>query len=192
MGRKVRKFDGPSGRGLWIALRAMLIKSALRDLLSVSYVMISIPVIGLLRSSPKEETYFLEQSPVCMFFHGRKPGCKGFIIKRAPSINVRRPPQPSAAKPLSNLRTLGAIAPSNFRTLTPVRACQPSGIHLPADSSQNPRFSLPRQRPLSSLPEFLFEGFFFRFFSCFSFFHEAADFFFHGFIVSGDDAADSG
>ena len=31
--------------------------------------------------------------------------------------------QPSAAKPLSNLRTLGAIAPSNFRTLTPIRAC---------------------------------------------------------------------
>ena len=45
-----------------------------------------------------------------------------------------------------NFRTLGAIAPSNFRTLTPVRACQPSGIQLPADSSQNPRFSLPRQR----------------------------------------------
>ena len=32
------KFDGPSGRGLWIALRAMLIKSALRNWLSVSYV----------------------------------------------------------------------------------------------------------------------------------------------------------
>ena len=49
MGRKVRKFDGPSGRGLWIALRAMLIKSALRDLLSVSYVMISTTVISHLR-----------------------------------------------------------------------------------------------------------------------------------------------
>ena len=33
MGRKVLKFDGPSGRGLRIALRAILIKSALRDLL---------------------------------------------------------------------------------------------------------------------------------------------------------------
>ena len=33
MGRRVRKFDGPSGRGLRIALRAILIKSALRDLL---------------------------------------------------------------------------------------------------------------------------------------------------------------
>ena len=30
-------------------------------------------------------------------------------------------PQPSAAKPLSNLRTLGAIATSNFRTLKPQR-----------------------------------------------------------------------
>ncbi len=29
-----------------------------------------------------------------------------FYHKRAPSINVRRPPQPSAAKPLSNFRTL--------------------------------------------------------------------------------------
>ena len=38
MGRRVRKFDGPSGRGLWIARRAMLMKSALRDWLSVSYV----------------------------------------------------------------------------------------------------------------------------------------------------------
>ena len=31
-GRRVLKFDGLSGRGLRIALRAMLIKSALRDL----------------------------------------------------------------------------------------------------------------------------------------------------------------
>ena len=37
-GRRVLKFDGPSGRGLRIAHRAMLIKSALRDWLSVSYV----------------------------------------------------------------------------------------------------------------------------------------------------------
>ena len=51
-GRRVRKFDGPSGRGLWIARRAMLIKSALRDILSVSYGMISILVIGSLRSPP--------------------------------------------------------------------------------------------------------------------------------------------
>ena len=36
-------------------------------------------------------------------------------------LSIWRPPQPSAAKPLSNLRTLGAIAPSNFRTLKPHR-----------------------------------------------------------------------
>ena len=52
MGRRVLKFDGPSGQGWWIALRAMLIKSALRDLLSVPYGMISILLIGSLRSPP--------------------------------------------------------------------------------------------------------------------------------------------
>ncbi len=66
------KVDGPSGRGLCrrvaslrsggdsgfaaegcgLPLRAMLIKSALRDLLSVSYDMISILRIGSLRSPP--------------------------------------------------------------------------------------------------------------------------------------------
>ena len=51
-GRRVRKFDGPSGRGLWIALRAMLIKSALRAYLTVSYGVISILLIGSLRSPP--------------------------------------------------------------------------------------------------------------------------------------------
>ena len=91
-GRRVLKFDGLSGRGLWWRLRrrfykkgarlapqvvqkscvrfaqgataalpprvadcrsaAMLIKSALRDLLSVSYGMISILRIGSLRSPP--------------------------------------------------------------------------------------------------------------------------------------------
>ena len=55
-GRRVRKFDGPSGRGLWIALRAMLIKSALRDLLSVSYSMISILVISRCAAPPYPAT----------------------------------------------------------------------------------------------------------------------------------------
>ena len=50
---RVRKFDGPLARGLWIALRAMLIKSALRIWLFVSYGMIGILVIGSLRSPPK-------------------------------------------------------------------------------------------------------------------------------------------
>ena len=51
-GRRVRKFDGPSGRGLRIALRAILIKSALRDWLSVSYGMISILVISRCAAPP--------------------------------------------------------------------------------------------------------------------------------------------
>ena len=53
MGRRVLKFDGafgPEGGGL--PLRAMLIKSALRDWLSVSYGMISILRIGSPRSPP--------------------------------------------------------------------------------------------------------------------------------------------
>ena len=49
MGRRVRKFDGPSGRGLWYRPAAMLIKSALRIYLSVSYVMKSITSIRHLR-----------------------------------------------------------------------------------------------------------------------------------------------
>ena len=48
-GRRVLKFDGPSGRGLRIALRAMLIKSALRDWLSGSDGMIRITMMSHLR-----------------------------------------------------------------------------------------------------------------------------------------------
>ena len=48
-GRRVRKFDGPSGRGLRIALRAMSMKSALRDWLSGSDGMISITMMSHLR-----------------------------------------------------------------------------------------------------------------------------------------------
>ena len=46
------KFDGLSGRGLRIALRAMFIKSALRINLSASYGKITILLIGSLRSPP--------------------------------------------------------------------------------------------------------------------------------------------
>ena len=46
------RVDGASPRGLRIALRAMLIKSALRDLLSVSYGMISILVISRCAAPP--------------------------------------------------------------------------------------------------------------------------------------------
>ncbi len=62
-------------------------------------------------SPPCKQVALVLISAVVKFFH-----------KRAPSINVRRPPQPSAAEPLSNLRTFGATAPSNFRTLKPHRA----------------------------------------------------------------------
>ena len=44
--------NDPSGRGLWIALWAMLIKSALRDLLSVSYGIVSILVISRYEAPP--------------------------------------------------------------------------------------------------------------------------------------------
>ena len=51
-GRRVLKFDGLSGRGLRIARRAILIKSALRDLVSVPYSKITILLTGSLRSPP--------------------------------------------------------------------------------------------------------------------------------------------
>ena len=71
MGRRVRKFDGPSGRGLWIARWAMLIKSALRDLLSVPYGMIRIlvisryaaPPIRLRRTSPAVRSVNRKEGP---------------------------------------------------------------------------------------------------------------------------------
>ena len=167
--------------GCGLPLWAMLIKSALRDLLSVSYVMISTTVISHLRwlfppfgalrhhlppaerwdnkdsqsnpfiscttistgcsatacgGSPAKRArggsrYTSKARLACFptpagrlygFSSGESPVVR-FYHKRAPSINVRRPQQPSAAKPLSNLRTLGAIAPSNFITFKPVRAC---------------------------------------------------------------------
>ena len=52
MGRRVRKFDGPSGRGLWIARRAMLIKSALREWIPLSSGMIGILVISRYAAPP--------------------------------------------------------------------------------------------------------------------------------------------
>ncbi len=51
------------------------------------------------------------------FFPRAKPGCKGFIYTGAFNYFKRRPPKPSAAKPLSNL--------SPFRTLGP-KGRQPS------------------------------------------------------------------
>jgi len=136
-GRKVLKMDRPaargshdglSGRGLWIALRAMLIKSALRINLSASYGKITILLTGSLRSPspirlrrtspyaggrikhleaslrkrlyskhgllchleegerwwrqlPKGDCISNARRAIVWFSHGRKPGCKGFIIK---------------------------------------------------------------------------------------------------------------
>ena len=82
-----------------------------------------------------------------------KCGCKGFFIRgRLLSIH-RRPPQPSAAKPLSNLRTLGAIAPSNFRTLKPQRGLSIGRVNLREYSPAPPRSrSRPRhRRPTTTL-----------------------------------------
>ena len=55
--------------GCGIARRAMSIKSALRDLLSVPYGMISILVISSLRSPPKRKTpkWYLKYMTRCFF-----------------------------------------------------------------------------------------------------------------------------
>ena len=123
----------------------------LRDWLSVSYVtqypvppIFSFPLEGKCHVVAKGCTgqstdlilyrYPDRQSAAPLAASWSSPPCKQVALvlisavvkvfhKRAPSINVRRPPPPSAAEPLSNLRTLGAIAPSNFRTFTPIRAC---------------------------------------------------------------------
>ena len=49
-------------------------------------------------------------------------------------LSIWRPLQPSAAKPLSNLRTLEAIAPSDFRTLKPQRGLSPIVKFMKFDS----------------------------------------------------------
>ena len=59
-------------------------------------------------------------------FPGRSPVVK-VLYKLAPLLFEGRPPQPSWPQAMSNLSTLGAKAPSNLRTLTPVRA-RPSQI----------------------------------------------------------------
>ena len=144
--------------GCGLPLRAMLIKSALRIYLSVSYVMISILRIGSLRSPPpirlrrtspcsggrigrsmlscRDIAPWLSiHSPTTKWGEGGGASHQRGIAFPTPAgrlygfiqtgafYNLEAPPQPSAAKPLSNLRTFGAIAPSNFRTLTPIRAC---------------------------------------------------------------------
>ena len=92
-GRRVLKFDGAFGpEGCGGALRAMSIKSALRDWLSASYSMLSILVIGSLRSPPKGETaeWYMKYMTLC--FHspyfsfpleGKREEAKG-VQGRAP------------------------------------------------------------------------------------------------------------
>ncbi len=96
----------------------MLIKSALRDLLSVSYVMISTTIISHLRwlfsplwclTAPKGECIFNARRAVVWFSHGRKPDCEGFIQTGA-LYNLEAPynnPRAKGASNLSPLRTFG-------------------------------------------------------------------------------------
>ena len=184
----------------------MLIKSALRDLLSVSYGIVSILVISRYAAPPYPAAPDFLHGKAChtilrslcsltnrvplpphpgdrinrsmlscgdmapwLSIHSA-PACGGKVVppatkggdafprpsgrlsrfyhKRAPSINVRRPLQPSAAKPLSNLRTLGAIAPSNFRTLKPHRGLSIRRVNLREYWKAPPRSrSRPRRSP---------------------------------------------
>ena len=128
---------GAEGGGL--PLRAMLIKSALRDWLSMSYGMKSITSISHLRwppplwcltapkggciSSPVRAVVkvlyklapkapYLASAAILYNSRGREPGARPGGVSR------------SRTEPLAP-RAKGPAAPS---TLTPVRACQPSGI----------------------------------------------------------------
>ena len=83
---------------------------------------------GGIKMAPKAP--YLPSGAVLHTSRGREPGARPGGVSR------------SRTEPLAP-RARGPAAPS---TLTPVRACQPSGLQLPADSSQNPWFSLPRQR----------------------------------------------
>ena len=112
MGRRVRKFDGPSGRGLWyrygatlwpgfkgfrgfglplagwfkgwwFALRAMRIKSALRDLLSVSYDMLPTGQGGgASHQRGKTPKWYLKYMTRCFFPHISRFPLRGSPAKR--------------------------------------------------------------------------------------------------------------
>ena len=106
----------------------------------------SAPVEVLHRTSKWGEVRRLA-CPLRRFPFAAPPNCGGKVVAPATKggMHFQRPPgrlygfiqtgvfykfngalpQPSAAEPLSNLRTLGAIAPSNFRTLTHA-GCQSS------------------------------------------------------------------
>ncbi len=67
-----------------IARRAMSMKSALRDLLSVPYGMISILVISSLRSPPKRETaeWYMKYMTLCFSSHTSRFPLRGNASKR--------------------------------------------------------------------------------------------------------------
>ena len=102
MGRRVLRFDGPLGRGLWYRPSGdKFCNSAPRNGKPYN------------RASPAGRfPGFIIMAP--FIFKGAHHRCRqaAYILAAEP------PPQPSAAKPLSNLRTIGANAPSILRTLS--------------------------------------------------------------------------
>ena len=129
MGRRVLKFDGAFGpEGCGIALRAMNIKSALRDWLTMSYGMISITVISHLRwhsplwclTAPKGGMHFLARRAVVWFF--LLP--QGSIYTGAHK-DAHHNPRARGASNLSPLRTFG---PKGRQPSSPIGAC-PYGAH---------------------------------------------------------------
>ena len=142
-GRKVLKFDGLSGRGLWIALRAILIKSALRIYLSVSYDMISttimshlrwLPPFGALRHHlPPAERWdykdmkgsLLIVDSTVLLYRWRQPPKRGgmhFLARRA-VVKVLYKPAPSInlEAPTTTLSDRAAVKLKNPRGDSPVK-----------------------------------------------------------------------
>ena len=81
---------------------------------------------------PPKGVHFRRPQGGCMVFPRAKPGCKGFIQTGA-FYKFRGALHNPRARGASNLRTLGATAPSNFRTLTPDRACPQAHLQKNAD-----------------------------------------------------------
>ena len=103
------------------------------------------PTGKVVAPATKGGMHFLARRAVGLFSDGRKPGCEGFIQTgafynlKAPYLasaaipyNSRgRSPQPvrkASAGPGQNPGSPGPKGPAAGSTLTPVRACQPSGI----------------------------------------------------------------
>ena len=78
--------------------------------------------------APKARLFgFPARRAVCLFSHGRSP-----VVWVSTNWRRSRPPQPSRPRAVSILRTLGAKAPSIFRTLTPKgRVHKATHLHLP-------------------------------------------------------------